>query len=111
MQYNNIIMQLPRSSNETKVITYGFVFGRNRVVCYLFQDRLRKSEALKDELTKFLQEHGNLVSWLEQSEEELHSLGEGEIDAQELKGRLEQHRKVLRISVSMAQSNVFKYSL
>lgn len=76
-----------RRSDKIKVIT--------SVVCFLFQDRLRKSEALKDELTKFLQEHGNLVNWLEQSEEELHSLGEGEIDAQELKGRLEQHRKVL----------------
>ncbi|XP_075868016.1 microtubule-actin cross-linking factor 1, isoforms 1/2/3/4 isoform X6 [Nelusetta ayraudi] len=58
------------------------------------QDCLRKSEALKDELTKFLQEHGSLVNWLEQNEEELHSLGEGEIDAQELKGRLEEHRKL-----------------
>lgn len=58
------------------------------------QDRLRKSEALKDELTKFLQEHGSLVNWLELNEEELHSLGKGEIDAQELKGRLEEHRKL-----------------
>ncbi|KAM3595755.1 uncharacterized protein V6R79_002337 [Siganus canaliculatus] len=58
------------------------------------QDRLRKSEALKDELGKFLQEHGNLVGWLEQSEKELHSLGEGETDAQGLKGRLEEHRKL-----------------
>ncbi|GLD59413.1 microtubule-actin cross-linking factor 1 [Lates japonicus] len=58
------------------------------------QDRLRKSEALKDELTKFLQEHGSLGSWLEQSEQELRSLGEGETDAQGLKGRLEEHRKL-----------------
>nr|XP_046274645.1 microtubule-actin cross-linking factor 1 isoform X19 [Scatophagus argus] len=58
------------------------------------QDRLRKSESLKDELTKFLQEHGSLVAWLEQSEEELRSLGEGETDAQGLKGRLEEHRKL-----------------
>uniref|UniRef100_A0A3B3ZE18 Uncharacterized protein n=1 Tax=Periophthalmus magnuspinnatus TaxID=409849 RepID=A0A3B3ZE18_9GOBI len=48
------------------------------------QERL-KSEALKDELTKFLQEHGSLVSWLDQSEQELRSLGEGETDAQGLK--------------------------
>ncbi|XP_070777395.1 microtubule-actin cross-linking factor 1, isoforms 1/2/3/4/5 [Enoplosus armatus] len=58
------------------------------------QDRLRKSEALKDELTKFLQEHGNLGTWLEQNEQELRSLGEGETDAQGLKGRLEEHRKL-----------------
>uniref|UniRef100_A0A3B4YM64 Microtubule actin crosslinking factor 1 n=1 Tax=Seriola lalandi dorsalis TaxID=1841481 RepID=A0A3B4YM64_SERLL len=58
------------------------------------QERLRKSEALKDELTKFLQEHGSLGAWLEQSEQELRSLGEGETDAQGLKGRLEEHRKL-----------------
>ncbi|XP_036948800.1 microtubule-actin cross-linking factor 1 isoform X24 [Acanthopagrus latus] len=58
------------------------------------QDRLRKSEALKDELAKFLQEHGGLGTWLEQSEQELRSLGEGETDAQGLKGRLEEHRKL-----------------
>ncbi|KAM6973819.1 microtubule-actin cross-linking factor 1 [Tautogolabrus adspersus] len=58
------------------------------------QDRLRKSEALKDELTKFLQEQGGLGTWLEQSEQELRSLGEGETDAQGLKGRLEEHRKL-----------------
>ncbi|XP_044027803.1 microtubule-actin cross-linking factor 1 isoform X13 [Siniperca chuatsi] len=58
------------------------------------QDRLRKSEALKDELTKFLQEHGSLGTWLEQNEQELRSLGEGETDAQGLKGRLEEHRKL-----------------
>ncbi|XP_036001665.1 microtubule-actin cross-linking factor 1 isoform X5 [Fundulus heteroclitus] len=58
------------------------------------QERLRKSEALKDELTKFLQEHGTLGSWLEQSEQELRSLGDGETDAQGLKDRLEEHRKL-----------------
>ncbi|XP_041867704.1 microtubule-actin cross-linking factor 1 isoform X2 [Melanotaenia boesemani] len=58
------------------------------------QDRLRKSEALKDELTKFLQEHGGLGTWLEQSEQDLRSLGEGETDAQGLKERLEEHRKL-----------------
>ncbi|XP_038580127.1 microtubule-actin cross-linking factor 1 isoform X13 [Micropterus salmoides] len=58
------------------------------------QDRLRKSEALKDELTKFLQEHGSLSTWLEQNERELRLLGEGETDAQGLKGRLEEHRKL-----------------
>uniref|UniRef100_A0A671XEU5 Microtubule actin crosslinking factor 1 n=1 Tax=Sparus aurata TaxID=8175 RepID=A0A671XEU5_SPAAU len=60
------------------------------------QDRLQscQSEALKDELAKFLQEHGGLGTWLEQSEQELRSLGEGETDAQGLKGRLEEHRKL-----------------
>nr|XP_043908241.1 microtubule-actin cross-linking factor 1 isoform X15 [Solea senegalensis] len=58
------------------------------------QDRLRKSEALKDEFTKFLQEHGSLCAWLEQSEQDLRSLGEGETDAQGLKGRLDEHRKL-----------------
>ncbi|XP_032435994.1 microtubule-actin cross-linking factor 1 isoform X17 [Xiphophorus hellerii] len=58
------------------------------------QERLRKSEALQDELTKFLQEHGNLGAWLELSEQELRSLGEGETDAQGLKDRLEEHRKL-----------------
>ncbi|XP_071060901.1 microtubule-actin cross-linking factor 1, isoforms 1/2/3/4/5-like [Pseudochaenichthys georgianus] len=58
------------------------------------QDRLRKSESLKDELTKFLQEHGGLGTWLEQNEQELRSLGEGETDAQGLKGRLDEHRKL-----------------
>ncbi|MEQ2158198.1 hypothetical protein GOODEAATRI_009801, partial [Goodea atripinnis] len=56
-------------------------------------ERLRKSETLKDELTKFLQEHRTLGSWLEQSEQELRSLGEGETDAQGLKNRQEEHRK------------------
>ncbi|CAL8297896.1 unnamed protein product [Lota lota] len=58
------------------------------------QDRLRKSEVLRDELSKFLQEHGSLGTWLEQSEQELRSLGEGETDAQGLKGRLEEHKKL-----------------
>ncbi|CDQ72770.1 unnamed protein product [Oncorhynchus mykiss] len=58
------------------------------------QERLRRSEALKDELAKFLQEHGGLGTWLEQSEGELGSLGEGETDAQGLKGRLEEHKKL-----------------
>ncbi|XP_061521091.1 microtubule-actin cross-linking factor 1 isoform X14 [Phycodurus eques] len=58
------------------------------------QERLRKSEALKDELSKFLQEHGALGAWLEQSELELRCLGEGETDAQELKSRLDQHTKL-----------------
>uniref|UniRef100_A0A8C7UM70 Microtubule actin crosslinking factor 1 n=1 Tax=Oncorhynchus mykiss TaxID=8022 RepID=A0A8C7UM70_ONCMY len=47
------------------------------------QERLRRSEALKDELAKFLQEHGGLGTWLEQSEGELGSLGEGETDLAE----------------------------
>uniref|UniRef100_A0AAZ3QLQ9 Microtubule-actin cross-linking factor 1-like n=1 Tax=Oncorhynchus tshawytscha TaxID=74940 RepID=A0AAZ3QLQ9_ONCTS len=58
------------------------------------QERLRRSEALKDELAKFLQEHGGLGTWLEQSEGELGSLGEGETDAKGLKGRLEEHKKL-----------------
>ncbi|XP_038827418.1 microtubule-actin cross-linking factor 1-like [Salvelinus namaycush] len=58
------------------------------------QERLRRSEALKDELAKFLQENGGLGTWLEQSEGELCSLGEGETDAQGLKGRLEEHKKL-----------------
>ncbi|KAG7271172.1 hypothetical protein CRUP_025487, partial [Coryphaenoides rupestris] len=57
-------------------------------------DRLRKSEVLRDELSKFLQEHGGLGAWLDQSEQELRSLGEGETDAQGLKGRLEEHKKL-----------------
>ncbi|XP_056890629.1 microtubule-actin cross-linking factor 1 isoform X17 [Takifugu flavidus] len=58
------------------------------------QHRLRKSEALKDELTKFLQEHRSFVVWLDQSEEELRYLGEGETDAQGLKDKLDDHRKL-----------------
>uniref|UniRef100_A0A8C1JDT6 Microtubule actin crosslinking factor 1 n=1 Tax=Cyprinus carpio TaxID=7962 RepID=A0A8C1JDT6_CYPCA len=44
------------------------------------QDRLRRAEALRDEFAKFVQEHGNLGTWLDQSEQELRSLGEGETD-------------------------------
>uniref|UniRef100_A0A4W4GDU7 Microtubule actin crosslinking factor 1 n=1 Tax=Electrophorus electricus TaxID=8005 RepID=A0A4W4GDU7_ELEEL len=44
------------------------------------QERLRRTEALRDELAKFLQEHGNLGAWLEQSEHELCALGGGETD-------------------------------
>lgn len=33
-------------------------------------------------------------TWLEQNERDLRSLGEGETDAQGLKGRLDEHRKV-----------------
>uniref|UniRef100_A0A671NAY2 Microtubule-actin cross-linking factor 1-like n=1 Tax=Sinocyclocheilus anshuiensis TaxID=1608454 RepID=A0A671NAY2_9TELE len=44
------------------------------------QDRLRQAEALGDEFAKFVQEHGNLGTWLDQSEQELRSLGEGETD-------------------------------
>ncbi|XP_077599188.1 microtubule-actin cross-linking factor 1 isoform X16 [Stigmatopora nigra] len=58
------------------------------------QERVRKSEALRDELAKFLQEHGNLGAWLENSQRELYGLGEGEVDAQELKNRMEEHRKL-----------------
>lgn len=41
-----------------------------------------------------MEEHGNLGAWLEQSERELFSLREGEADAQGLKDRLEEHKKV-----------------
>ncbi|KAG5842290.1 hypothetical protein ANANG_G00176050 [Anguilla anguilla] len=58
------------------------------------QDRLRRADALRDELAKFLQEHAHLEAWLEQSEQELRSLGEGETDAQGLKQRLEEHKKL-----------------
>ncbi|XP_035285061.1 microtubule-actin cross-linking factor 1 isoform X25 [Anguilla anguilla] len=58
------------------------------------QDRLRRADALRDELAKFLQEHAHLEAWLEQSEQELRSLGEGETDAQGLKRRLEEHKKL-----------------
>lgn len=56
-------------------------------------------------MTKFLQEHGSLCTWLEQNEQELHSLGEGETDAQGLKGRLEEHRKV---QYTKYTNNIFK---
>ncbi|XP_053719858.1 microtubule-actin cross-linking factor 1 isoform X18 [Synchiropus splendidus] len=58
------------------------------------QDRLRKSEALKEELTKFQEEHEALDSWMDQCEQELRHLGEGETDAKGLKERLEEHRKL-----------------
>ncbi|KAJ8384943.1 hypothetical protein AAFF_G00196090 [Aldrovandia affinis] len=58
------------------------------------QDRLRRAEVLRDELAKFLQEQGHLGAWLELSEQELRSLGEGETDAQGLKERLEEHKKL-----------------
>ena len=49
---------------------------------------------MRDELAKFFQEHGDLCTWLEQCEQEIRSLGEGETDAQGLKGRLDEHKKV-----------------
>lgn len=61
------------------------------------QDQLRRADALQDELAKFLQEHGDLAAWLELSEGQLRSLGEGETDAQGLKERLEEHKKVLTV--------------
>uniref|UniRef100_A0A3Q2DDQ7 Dystonin n=1 Tax=Cyprinodon variegatus TaxID=28743 RepID=A0A3Q2DDQ7_CYPVA len=53
---------------------------KQRLRAALDQLQAQKSEALKDELSKFLQEHGNLGTWLEQSEQEMRSLGEGETD-------------------------------
>ncbi|XP_056113597.1 microtubule-actin cross-linking factor 1 isoform X18 [Rhinichthys klamathensis goyatoka] len=58
------------------------------------QDRLRQVDALRDEFAKFVQEHGNLGTWLDQSEQELHSLGEGETDGKGLKDRIEEHKKL-----------------
>ncbi|XP_068071420.1 microtubule-actin cross-linking factor 1 isoform X36 [Danio rerio] len=58
------------------------------------QDRLRRADALTDEFTKFVQEHGNLGTWLDQSEKELCSLGEGEMDAMDLKNRVDEHKKL-----------------
>ncbi len=58
------------------------------------QDRLRRTDALRDEFAKFVQEHGNLGTWLDQSERELRTLGEGETDAKGLKDRIEEHKKV-----------------
>ncbi|MCI4392014.1 hypothetical protein PGIGA_G00141030 [Pangasianodon gigas] len=58
------------------------------------QERLRRTEALQDDLSKFMEEHGNLGAWLEHSERELSSLREGEADAQGLKDRLEEHKKL-----------------
>ncbi len=58
------------------------------------QDRLRRTDALRDEIAKFVQEHGNLGTWLDQSERELRTLGEGETDAKDIKDRIEEHKKV-----------------
>ncbi|XP_067217652.1 microtubule-actin cross-linking factor 1-like isoform X17 [Chanodichthys erythropterus] len=58
------------------------------------QDRLRRADALRDEFAKFVQEHGNLGTWLDQSEQELRSLGEGETDGKGLKDRIEEHKKL-----------------
>uniref|UniRef100_A0A8C1M204 Microtubule actin crosslinking factor 1 n=1 Tax=Cyprinus carpio TaxID=7962 RepID=A0A8C1M204_CYPCA len=58
------------------------------------QDRLRRTDALRDEFAKFVQEHGNLGTWLDQSEQELRTLGEGETDAKGLKDRIEEHKKL-----------------
>lgn len=69
------------------------------------QERLRRTEALQDDLSKFMEEHGNLGAWLEQSEGEMCSLREGDADAQGLKDRLEKHKKVL----IMSKYSVFQY--
>ncbi|XP_062386268.1 microtubule-actin cross-linking factor 1 isoform X13 [Sardina pilchardus] len=58
------------------------------------RDRLRRADALLDEHAKFLQEHGDLAAWLDTSEGQLRSLGEGETNAQGLKERLEEHKKL-----------------
>ncbi|XP_057210504.1 microtubule-actin cross-linking factor 1, isoforms 1/2/3/4/5 isoform X14 [Triplophysa rosa] len=58
------------------------------------QDKLRRADALREELAKFVQEHGSLGTWLDQSEQELRSLGEGETDAKGLKDRIEEHKKL-----------------
>uniref|UniRef100_A0A3B4DMX6 Microtubule actin crosslinking factor 1 n=1 Tax=Pygocentrus nattereri TaxID=42514 RepID=A0A3B4DMX6_PYGNA len=58
------------------------------------QEKLRRTESLRDDLTKFLQEHGTLGTWLEQSERGLCSIGQGEADAQALRDRLEEHKKL-----------------
>ncbi|XP_062870373.1 microtubule-actin cross-linking factor 1 isoform X9 [Trichomycterus rosablanca] len=58
------------------------------------QERLRRAEVLQDDLTKFLEEHGNLDAWLEQSEQELRSLREGETEALDLKNRMDKHKKL-----------------
>lgn len=62
------------------------------------QDRLRRADSLRDEFAKFVQEHGNLGTWLDQSELELRSLGEGETDGKGLKDRIEEHKKVSKYS-------------
>ncbi|XP_052440234.1 microtubule-actin cross-linking factor 1 isoform X18 [Carassius gibelio] len=58
------------------------------------QDRLRRTDALRDEFAKFVQEHGNLETWLDQSQQELRTLGEGETDAKGLQDRIEEHKKL-----------------
>lgn len=65
------------------------------------QDRLRRADALREELGKFVQEHGSLGTWLDQSEQELRSLAEGETDAKGLKDRIEEHKKVAIMTYNM----------
>lgn len=65
------------------------------------QDKLRRADALREELAKFVQEHGSLGTWLDQSEQELRLLGEGETDAKGLKCRIEEHKKVQIVTYKM----------
>lgn len=58
-----------------------------------------------------MEEHGNLGAWLEQSEKELCSLREGEADAQGLKHRLEEHKKVFIMIKCEIFNNYFWLSL
>lgn len=74
------------------------------------QERLRRTEVLQDDLSKFMEEHGNLGAWLEQNERELCSLREGEADAQGLKHRLEEHKKVFIMIKYGLFHNYFKYN-
>ncbi|XP_058853270.1 microtubule-actin cross-linking factor 1-like isoform X4 [Acipenser ruthenus] len=55
--------------------------------------QLKRAAGLREELDKFLTEHGEFSSWLELSEQELRSLGEGQSDAQGLRERAQRHRK------------------
>ncbi|MGH0177748.1 UNVERIFIED_CONTAM: hypothetical protein FKN15_075964 [Acipenser sinensis] len=55
--------------------------------------QLKRAAGLREELDKFLTEHGEFSSWLELSEQELRSLGEGQSDAQGLRDRAQRHRK------------------
>ncbi|KAK1153105.1 hypothetical protein AOXY_G30446 [Acipenser oxyrinchus oxyrinchus] len=55
--------------------------------------QLKRATGLREELGKFLTEHGEFSSWLELSEQELRSLGEGQSDAQGLRDRAQLHRK------------------
>ncbi|XP_041090094.1 microtubule-actin cross-linking factor 1, isoforms 1/2/3/5-like isoform X1 [Polyodon spathula] len=55
--------------------------------------QLKRAAGLREELDKFLTEHGEFSSWMELSERELRSLGEGQSDAQGLRDRAERHRK------------------